>query len=73
LALRERHGERFITTRGFECMVEVLYRAARLGLRISEVPMVLDGTRRVGRSKMRVVRTSLAYVSLAVRAVTGRL
>jgi dolichol-phosphate mannosyltransferase len=72
-AMRERWGEAFITTQGFECMVEVLYRAARLGLRISEVPMVLDGSRRAGRSKMRVARTSLAYLRLALRAMTGRL
>ena len=51
----QRYGDDFITTRGFECMVEILYRAARLGLRISEVPMVLDGSRRVGKSKMKVL------------------
>ncbi len=73
MALRERHGDAFITTRGFECMVEILYRAARLGLRISEVPMVLDGTRRVGKSKMKVLRTSMAYLALAARAMSGRL
>jgi dolichol-phosphate mannosyltransferase len=73
MALRARHGEAFITTRGFECMVEILYRAARLGLRISEVPMVLDGSRRVGKSKMKVLRTSLAYLGLALRALAGRL
>ena len=73
MALRERYGDAFITTRGFECMVEVLYRAARLGLRISEVPMVLDGSRRVGKSKMRVLRTSVAYLALAARALMGRL
>jgi dolichol-phosphate mannosyltransferase len=72
-ALRDRHGDAFITTRGFECMVEVLYRAARLGLRISEVPMVLDGSRRVGKSKMKVARTSVAYLRLAFRAMAGRL
>ena len=62
-AMRARYGDAFITTRGFECMVEILYRAARLGLRISEVPMVLDGSRRVGKSKMKVLRTSLAYLA----------
>jgi dolichol-phosphate mannosyltransferase len=72
-AMHRRWGDAFITTRGFECMVEVLYRAAQLGLRISEVPMVLDGSRRVGRSKMRVLRTSLAYLRLALRGATGRL
>ena len=73
MALRQRYGDDFITTRGFECMVEILCRAARLGLRISEVPMVLDGSRRVGKSKMKVMRTSVAYLGLAFRALTGRL
>jgi dolichol-phosphate mannosyltransferase len=71
--IRARYGDRFITSRGFECMVEILYRAAQLRLRISEVPMRLDGSRRAGRSKMRLVRTSLAYLRLAAKAVTGRL
>lgn len=72
-AMRARWGDDFISTRGFECMVEVLYRAARLRLRISEVPMVLDGSRRQGKSKMRVLKTSLAYLKLAARALAGRL
>jgi hypothetical protein len=72
-ALHARWGDAFITTRGFECMVEILYRASRLGLRVSEVPMVLDGSRRVGRSKMKVLKTSLAYLGLAARALRGRL
>ena len=72
-ALRDRYGEGFIRSQGFECMVEILYRAARLGLRISEVPMVLDGSRRVGKSKMKVMKTSLAYLRLALQATTGRL
>ena len=72
-AMHQRWGDAFITSRGFECMVEVLYRAAQLRLRISEVPMVLDGSRRVGRSKMRILRTSLAYLRLAAKGATGRL
>jgi dolichol-phosphate mannosyltransferase len=72
-ALAGRYGEGFISSRGFECMVEILSRAARLGLRISEVPMVLDGSRRAGRSKMRILRTSFGYLRLAARGLTGRL
>jgi dolichol-phosphate mannosyltransferase len=71
--MRARWGDGFIRSRGFECMVEILYRAAQLGLRVSEVPMLLDGSRRVGRSKMRVMRTSLAYLKLSALAVQGRL
>lgn len=72
-AIRTHYRERFLVSRGFECMVEILYRAARLGIRISEVPMVLDGSRRAGRSKMRVLRTSLAYLRLSALALLGRL
>jgi len=72
-AMLRHYGDGFLTSRGFECMVEILYRAARLGLRISEVPMVLDGSRRAGRSKMRVLRTSIAYLRLAARGMLGRL
>jgi dolichol-phosphate mannosyltransferase len=73
LAMRQRWGDGFIRSRGFECMVEVLYRAVQLRLRVSEVPMLLDGSQRQGKSKMRVVRTSLAYLGLAARAWLGRL
>jgi dolichol-phosphate mannosyltransferase len=73
-AMRNRWGDQgFLVSPGFECMVEILYRAARLGLRVSEVPMVLDGTRRVGPSKMKVVRTSLAYLRLSALALRGHL
>lgn len=71
--IHQRFGDRFITTDGFECMVELLYRAAQLDLRISEVPMQLDGSRRVGGSKMRIIKTSIAYLRLAGRARLGRL
>jgi dolichol-phosphate mannosyltransferase len=71
--LRDRYGDRFISVSGFECMVEILYRSARLGLRLSEVPMILDGSRRIGRSKMRILRTSVAYLRLSALALVGRL
>jgi dolichol-phosphate mannosyltransferase len=71
--MRDRWGDGFIKSRGFECMVEVLYRAAQLGLRVSEVPMVLDGGRRAGKSKMRVFKTSMAYFRLMALARLGRL
>lgn len=71
--MADRYGPAFITCSGFECMVEVLYRAAQLGACISEVPMVLDGSRRGGPSKMKTLKTSLAYVRLGTRALLGRL
>ena len=72
-AMRARWGDQFIKSRGFECMVEVLYRAALLKLRVSEVPMVLDGSRRAGKSKMKFLKTSLAYFRLIAMARAGKL
>ena len=72
-AMHARWGDGFISTQGFECMVEVLYRAAQLKLRVSEVPMLLDGSKRAGKSKMRVTKTSIAYLKLAARALAGQL
>jgi dolichol-phosphate mannosyltransferase len=72
-AMHARWGDEFIKSRGFECMVEILYRAAQLKLRVSEIPMVLDGSRRAGKSKMRIVKTSIAYLRLIAMARTGRL
>lgn len=71
--MHERWGDGFIRSQGFECQVEILYRAAQLRLPISEVPMVLDNSRRAGRSKMRILRTSLAYLRLSALALRGRL
>jgi dolichol-phosphate mannosyltransferase len=67
LRLRESVGERLFETDGFESQIEILHLAGRMGLRISEVPMVLDGSRRLGKSKMKILKTSLAYLRLVAR------
>ncbi|MBI5944977.1 MAG: glycosyltransferase family 2 protein [Chloroflexi bacterium] len=47
---------------GFVCMVEALVKMQRLGISISEVPMVLRIGLRKGSSKMRIMRTIRGYV-----------
>lgn len=68
----ERYGERFIEEPGFVCMVEVLVKLHRLGLRITEVPMILDGGQRTGGSKMRIMRTIFCYVRFILRDLLQR-
>ncbi len=65
--LREQFGDGLFESNGFESQIEILHLAARAGLRISEVPMVLDGSRRLGKSKMKILRTSLAYLRVVAR------
>lgn len=67
LRLRESFGDRLFESDGFESQIEILHLAAKLNLRISEVPMMLDGSRRLGKSKMKILRTSLAYLRLVAR------
>ncbi|MBX7184459.1 MAG: glycosyltransferase [Vicinamibacteria bacterium] len=67
LRLREAFGETLFVSNGFESQIEILHLAAKLSMRISEVPMVLDGSRRLGKSKMKILRTSLAYLRLIAR------
>ena len=63
----DRYGETLIRERGFACKAELLAKLQGLGARIEEVPVALDTTRRVGQSKMPIVRTTLAYWRLTAR------
>jgi dolichol-phosphate mannosyltransferase len=63
-SLMDRYGPGVIERAGFESMVEVIIKLVHLGISISEVPMILDSSRRVGKSKMRIMRTGLGYLAL---------
>lgn len=59
-----RYGPSFVEHRGFQCMADILLRLSRLGVIVSEVPMVLRYDRKAGESKMRVGRTVLSTIRL---------
>ena len=66
-ALRQayaRYGEDFVNEGGFQCMVDVLLKLRRLSLRFGEVPMTLRYDLKLGKSKMRIVRTALGTLRL---------
>ena len=59
---------RLIEQDGFECMVELLIKFGRhKKFKIAEVPMTLDGGRRVGRSKMRIFKTIKGFVKVILK------
>lgn len=64
LALQRIYGERIIERTGFECMVEMLMKMVFLHTSISEVAMVLDSSVRIGKSKMKIMRTMRGYLAL---------
>jgi len=67
------YGSRFIEEEGFVCVVEMLLKFALLQARISEVPLRLEGSRRKGQSKMRILRTIRGYLRLFAHASSGQL
>ena len=65
------YGEQFVTERGFTCMAEILVKVAKLGVRMSEVPLVLRYDQKEGVSKMKVGRTVLNTLKLMIRLRFG--
>jgi dolichol-phosphate mannosyltransferase len=71
MELVDRHGQEFISERGFACMVDILLRLREQGAIFSEVPLVLRYDRKGGPSKMKVLRTIRETLLLLVRRRLG--
>lgn len=64
LKLMDRYGPGIVERAGFESMVEMLMKMTYVNAAITEIPMLLDGSRRAGKSKMKVLRTIRGYLTL---------
>src|SRR3989338_11615977 len=62
-----RYRSHFIQEDGFECMVELLIKCAFHGLKIDEVPMMLDGKQRRGKSKMKILKTLFGFLRVILK------
>jgi len=51
---------------GFISMIELLIKIIRIKGKIIEYPMTLHSSKRIGKSKMKVVKTSLSYIRFLV-------
>ncbi|SHI50593.1 glycosyltransferase family 2 protein [Lutispora thermophila] len=61
------YGGDLVTSRGFECMAEILARFSKLGVRAGEYPLVLEYNLKQGDSKMKVFRTIKGYLRLPLK------
>lgn len=50
-----------IREKGFVCMLEILVKSIHCEANIIEVPMQLHSSKRIGKSKMKIVKTTMAY------------
>ena len=64
IRLQDRFGLGIIDFKGFEGMIELLSKLISIRATISEVAMPLDGSLRIGKSKMKIVKTIFGYFKL---------
>lgn len=60
------YGSRPVDSSGFECMVEILAKARKLGVAVKEYPFTLEYHNKQGKSKINVRRTVMGYFRLAL-------
>ncbi len=49
---------------GFSCVIEMLLKLRKMDFKIIEIPMILKSSKRVGKSKMPILKTILGYFKL---------
>ncbi|MDF2531562.1 MAG: glycosyl transferase family 2 [Clostridia bacterium] len=65
--LIEQYGGKVLNSKGFECMVEILAKAGKIGVKAGEYPLVLEYNLKEGQSKMNVKKTIMGYMRLALK------
>lgn len=64
--IKSKYGN-LIEENGFICMLEILTKAIHCEAKIIEVPMVLKSTKRLGKSKMKIVKTTMDYLKFLLK------
>jgi dolichol-phosphate mannosyltransferase len=56
-----------VESSGFECMVEILGRCSKAGVRVAEYPLVLEYDQKESPSKLKVLKTIMGYFRLWIK------
>ncbi len=59
--IKEKYGN-IVTQNGFVSMIEILIKAIKCNARVIEVPMILESGNRIGKSKMKILKTIIEYL-----------
>lgn len=60
-------NKQIISEKGFICMLEILIKAIYEHATIIEIPMILNSKRRIGKSKMKVIKTTWLYFRFIIK------
>ena len=64
-SLNQYYEGRVVSSKNFECMMEILAKSGKLGVRAGEYPLILEYDQKQGASKMNVSKTIMGYFRLA--------
>jgi len=64
LKMQQVYGVEVIERVGFESMLEMVMKMTMLNITISEIAMKVDSSRRMGKSKMKIIKTIFGYLAL---------
>ncbi len=64
--IQKRYTNQIIEESGFICMPEILLKAIQCGAKIIEVPVTLYSSKSLGNSKMKIIKTTFAYLRFLV-------
>jgi dolichol-phosphate mannosyltransferase len=67
----DRYGKGFVSTTGFNCMVDILLKMRKMKIIFGEVPMILRYDLKRGKTKMRVWRTTRQTLMLMAKRRLG--
>jgi len=66
--LKSKYGK-IINEKGFISMVEILLKSIKMNAKIIEVPMIMKSEKRRGNSKMKILKTSIDYISFFLKNI----
>jgi len=66
------YQSKFITEYGFPVFVELLIKLNKIGVKICEVPAEVDWTKREGKSKMNIKKSTINHFLLYYKFLTGK-
>lgn len=67
LNLWSKYGDTIVKSEGFEANLELLIKICQLGSEVQEVSTVVDQSKRVGKSKMKLLKTVFRYLRIYFR------
>jgi dolichol-phosphate mannosyltransferase len=65
--LKKQYGEKYIEQTGFPCMAEILIKLLFINAKVSEVPLKLRYDLKQGKSKIKIVKTVIAYLEMILK------